>query len=703
MNSFAFSYGNIITTLQRYIIFFIFLLTAMPLSALQLQFQSVPGDTIRPDSLRVDSLGTDTTGILSLDDSLQTKVIVDTQKVLFHRLLSKESTVITKEEINFSDYRNPGEIFNLFPLSYIRSLGYIGMPDDLLLYGQGYGNISWFEDGVLLTDRIKNSFTTLNIQVENTGKVELLPLSRGFLYGTLNNPVAVNMQTQDYINPVSYSRIKYYEGTDGEGLLDVRLSSMPFNKLAFTMDITNKKVDDGYTNTDFTTWKARFKIKYLLSNQFNITAKYYFNRVEYGLNGGINIEELGVPFDEIEFGSIKAEPVVFDRRMRKYFQHNVSVSLLSTLLNGNETMLTVYYQSDEDEFSGFYPDSTIQLVTEQRNSNLESLHDNYQTIYFDKRFRYDRTYDLYGLTFRQDFQLGPFDLQAMSTYEHLERNSVTESSTPMDNFSAAGILTTNLFGGGVRPSFYAKTATIDGTVYAGSGADLSITLSDSLTFFAGISTFGTKDILVPEIDEKIITTAESKLTYGHDFYAAVSVFFKSTQNQNLKAYENLSSINGYNSLERVYEPENELYGASLVFNYNYWKLYLETQTSWYHQKVKSFDTYAIPQFVLRYNLLYKDTLFSENLNLETGFTFSLSSSQSYFFYDFYNARIFYDPENPEIETNYRLDFNLAGRIRQAVILYFSWRNLLDRSYYLTPYYPTLGRNIRFGVAWEFFN
>jgi outer membrane cobalamin receptor len=56
-----------------------------------------------------------------------------------------------------------------------------------------------------------------------------------------------------------------------------------------------------------------------------------------------------------------------------------------------------------------------------------------------------------------------------------------------------------------------------------------------------------------------------------------------------------------------------------------------------------------------------------------------------------------------VEPIYKLDFILSGEIRKAAIVYFSIENILDKQYFITPYYPMPGISLRFGLAWEFLN
>ena len=57
----------------------------------------------------------------------------------------------------------------------------------------------------------------------------------------------------------------------------------------------------------------------------------------------------------------------------------------------------------------------------------------------------------------------------------------------------------------------------------------------------------------------------------------------------------------------------------------------------------------------------------------------------------------------EVPSSYKVDFTLVGEIQKVAIVYFTFENLLDNKYYITPYYPMPERNFRFGVAWELLN
>ncbi|MFO7526389.1 MAG: putative porin, partial [Ignavibacteriaceae bacterium] len=103
---------------------------------------------------------------------------------------------------------------------------------------------------------------------------------------------------------------------------------------------------------------------------------------------------------------------------------------------------------------------------------------------------------------------------------------------------------------------------------------------------------------------------------------------------------------------------------------------------------------TVPEYSFNVGLYFRGNLFEDNLNLKSGLKFSYIGEHI-------------SPTNWigrfKVDQAYRLDFILSGEIRKAAIVYFTIENLLDRKYYITPYYPMPGISLRFGLAWEFLN
>lgn len=133
--------------------------------------------------------------------------------------------------------------------------------------------------------------------------------------------------------------------------------------------------------------------------------------------------------------------------------------------------------------------------------------------------------------------------------------------------------------------------------------------------------------------------------------------------------------------------------------YNFWIMSFENNTSYYSgdylgTSFRHKGLLGIPDIFSKTGIYLSDSLFSSNLNIKSGFVFT------------YYGRIKYINTLGSIfatDPAFTIDFTLAGRIRNAATVYFTWENLLDEKYYLIPYYPALGRNLRFGIAWDLFN
>jgi outer membrane receptor protein involved in Fe transport len=134
-------------------------------------------------------------------------------------------------------------------------------------------------------------------------------------------------------------------------------------------------------------------------------------------------------------------------------------------------------------------------------------------------------------------------------------------------------------------------------------------------------------------------------------------------------------------------------GLGLNLKFNYWKLLLESNSSYYfaidHDKL-----IGVPEFQTQTGLYYTSKLFNDNLDLKTGFVFYYTGANNVFTNE-HGVN--------EVPSSYKLDFTLAGEIQKVAIVYFLFQNLLDNKYYIAPYYPMPSRNIRFGFAWELFN
>lgn len=579
---------------------------------------------------------------------------------------STQSYFIGKTDILRNDYRYTGDFFKLSPFSFERSYGFIGQPNDIYLYG--LSSSSYFVDGVPISnDRLFN-FDFNQIQSEDIDSIEIVPLPRGFLYGFATNPVSVNFISKDIIPSKPYSRIKYYEGPFGEAFIDGIFSMKLFNDLIASVDITNRKVDDSFKNSAFSIWQVKTKLRYNLSDDINLLGSYYFSKSESGINGGVNIDEIRLTTQDVNsllFNTTRA-PVYFEKNSQNNKQHNFALKMFARPIENAFTELSFYYRFSLHEYSEDY--LALNAKTTSKNKILGVVLD--QKISFDP-------INLWLQTGYQSFTHTPFLTSSDSTDSGF---LIDRSPAEYNSFIFAPLLSISVLDSMIVPSVYFKAMNIlqkntlsgndSNEKLIGFGTDLSVYFIDHFNLYLGFSRFDDGYF----IGEKN-STIEIRLNY----------------------------IDGSNKLTAsVFNNKTTLvnsWGAGFNVSYLFWKILVEGRISQYFIEESVIGNNNIPETSFNLGIYYKDHLFDFNLDLKTGIIFNYFGRQ--------NLRDLHIPYFNIVSANVHaastLDFTVSAEIQKSAIVYFTWENLLDKQYYITPYYPMLERNIRFGVAWEIFN
>ena len=201
--------------------------------------------TIQNIQANLDSTITSITDTVSVTDTMRTTETAQKDTLVPIQVvpLTDVSTIINKRTFLFDNYRYTGDLLRSFSFNFIKDLGFVGYPHESFIYGVGNNAISYMQDGVLMNNRYTNSLDLNFVQSEDIDSIEIVPSPRGFLYGPYNNPVTVNFITRDFISSKPYSRIKYYEGPDGEGMIDGKFSAKLANRWNLSFQLTNRSKD----------------------------------------------------------------------------------------------------------------------------------------------------------------------------------------------------------------------------------------------------------------------------------------------------------------------------------------------------------------------------------------------------------------------------------------------------------------------------
>lgn len=611
-----------------------------------------------------------------------------------------KTSIISKKTLETTDYRTTADFFSNVPFGFVRDLGSIGQPNETLIYGQGLGNVSFLSDGISINNRLSNALDLNLFQSESIDSIEVLPLSRGFLFGGMNNPVSVNFISRQPESRKPYSRIKYYQAPNSEGLIDGIFSLTPFKRINAFFEITNQNTNPYFVNTDHSNWMGSVRLHYLLSNNINIIASYKYIKTITQLFGGIDADSISRGYSSSQFESILYDkfrsPVRFTNRYQKVSGHNFSLRMLGNFIEHSPTDISFYYQTNLTEFR----------QNEYANQkNIEYIVD-------------DNKYSTIGGNLRQDFN---FDFGKLTSNTNFEKSKYTLESpfvseeTTKSLFSTTAIASFNLLNNSLNPSLFGKYTNYSETIYVGFGADAVLSVDESIKLYAGVSSL---EKLRSYWEERF---ALAQLKKNKQKISSIE-FSASFENKNLKAtvsYFNQTSSNTFIAV--IHEQDKmktsafygdvkniSLQGLNLKLDLKVWKILFSTTSSYYFNKENRSD-YKLPEFTSYGGIYYVDTLFNNNLKLKAGINYFSIGERNQVMMDFEKNisfnKYYTIPTSTLIpgsfSPSFQLDFFLAGKIQNSATVYFVFENLFNAKYFIVPYYPKQARGIRFGVAWEF--
>jgi hypothetical protein len=631
------------------LLFFLLITSSFPQSA-----DSVKADTLRfDDSTRVilpDSARTDTAALFKSDT-----LAVDTLIPLFSNVLSAQSNIISGRELHMNDYRNLSDILDILPESFINTTGQYGYPESIYLYG--------VQPNIMINNVSINSTGSpaydLNlVQAEMIDSIEVIKAPRGFLYSQASEPAAINLIQKDFIAKIPYTKIKYYEGPDGMALFDGMFSTMAFKKFSLLFDVTNRKGDDTYINSAYSSWQANARIKYYVSPKLNFSASYSYVKTESDDNGGIEIDSVYLKsggmsgFKDIFYDNIESV-VISTIATRDVLQHNFRLNSLWKPAAAWKTDITAYSFFNQNIFNNTIAD----------------------TAGYKSKLYY------YGVTASQYYYGNGFDVNILASYvinesslrsvvKNIEQNR--ELTSRNSYFSFAPVISFYLADSSLVPSLFFKYTAVNDNKddnLSGYGFDVTYKINNFKLYAGGSASDS-------YLSSKTTKTVEAGGGYsGENFNCTLSLF----------------SIS-----ENTYYYGTGIAGASgtgVKLSYSVWKLLFENNSYYYFSNKRDY----IPDYKINTGFYFRSMLFNEHLDLKSGFDFSLMPGD-------YLKSYYTEPAASLFNSvNYKLDFTLAGIISKVATVYFTWENLTNNRYFIIPFHPMPERNIRFGVSWELFN
>ncbi len=600
---------------------------------------------------------------------------------------------IRRKEFDRLDYKYLGDMLEYLPFAFFQNLGYFGQPSFIYLFGQS--KPSFLLDEIELNNPFTRFFNPFNIRSELLDSIIVIAPPRSFLFSNNNSNSAIRLLTYDKHSKKPYSKIRYFQGANDEGMIDAMFNIRPFVKTNVYLGINNSSVSPNYSNTDFSLWKTTLGLKYHFTRRLllNFSYNYSYSRVQ--LFGGVSDSLSGSSnFLTLLFSPIEA-PVNFNERYSKNRTHYFNLNFNWMPFNKLNFNFNFYYNSFSDEFR----------QNESGNLNVPKIVNNNNVI-------------TKGVKFRSKFQFKDITF--------LNINNIESNNYSLDVYryfktdllvSSAVLVSKDLINNLIKFSLFAKYLHKRNKNHPGFGGDFLLKLSKNMNFYFGYSHLQEPDNiegnLLPHLN-----AGGNKLT---------DIFFGRFKIKSKHLLLNIAYFqSGKTNVPRIVTDAKFKFADPLK---NYYLFFgKETLSSfnisglveWKNFRFNLNFTYNMnqslltqPEIFTKEGIYYLDTLFNNNLQMQLGFIYSYSGKQAFRVIDFQLGKeIFFEGNSDSfsqmsapftIANKGELDFFFAGNIRKRATVYFTIKNLLNSNYYVVPYYPISGREFLFGIKWEFFN
>ena len=619
------------------------------------------------------------------------------------------SEAILGSQIPWMEYRYIGDLLWTKPGMYIRDMGSPGQHNELTIGGVDERGIAFLVDGRSQADPITGTYDMILFPTDYIERIEFITGPEAMLYGMNSTGGAINIVTKSFYTNKPYSRLRYSQGVDDYAQTDAMFSQNILSRFNFMFGLERhalgynqiyQNYDGRYTNSDYDAWSFRTKLRYDVSNSFNIVFSHLYEQAITGMFGGVDY--LQTPVNGY-FGDPSAAYVTNNEAYEKIYDHHLDLTAAVHLTGDTMqvTTLTAYYSNQlreyRDEVRDWnFPFNGVLSHSDNRSSNAGLL----------LRNEIESAAQIFSVTAQAE------EIQVESSPEVGGHKLNKFSASAKEEVTIFSPLTFAVFG---RDDYYRDHN------LPGAGADAQLSFNSSLSLFGGMSVsqrtptlqelyWSSDSTLSPTPRLWLKNEQHMLIQVGTRF--SISDFLSGTISLNHREIKNpilVDTIGGSsptNYTLQFNQPALNVYnGVDVSLKASYSHFFVEgkatylKQPDYYHESQK---LQLLPELYLDGSFYYKNELVNGNLELKIGFRGRYISQQSGMApldeSGLYVPYVLLQSFGPSGTA----DFFVIGKLGDAY-LHLIWENLSDNQYMLTPFYPMYARNVRFGVSWEFWN
>ncbi|MGB2869026.1 MAG: TonB-dependent receptor [Bacteroidota bacterium] len=647
-----------------------------------LGFLSASGITAAAPKLQ--QLPTDTTVTRPPDSTL----VADTLRVRFIPGIGTlrpvdSSSTLHSTHFSWTDSKTVGEVLRQTPGFFFRDLGEPGKPQQLSSYGTDWRGIAVMLDGRPLNDPVTGTYNLHDLPIEFLDEIAVSSGAEARLYSPDAAGSSLNFVSKQYssVRPVTKIRFiqEQFDNLLTDGLYTQNVARGANLMLGFQRHVTLGR----FKNARLDAWSLRSRLRYNISDQFNISVMDLFTKSVNGLNGGIDIQNTTTIFEEV------SAEVKNRNAFETVSRHDLTLSAIGKFFEDSSwtTNFILYQTAIEREYDD--PATLIQPTA------FADLHKS----------------GFSGMTVLQSLNesILRFQFGAQTGQKRSEESRTVgpqlESSSAL--FVKAGLSVFNL----LEPAVFVRREAVGGESGTSTGLSVALKLSDGLSLFGEMSS----SVRFPTLQElywndSTVSRPQSIQKESHTYVeGGAKVSVDSWLELSLSAWQRTvkdavlfrpsSTQFGTPAVTIVNVPEVRSQGVngSVALRPGQFEI-LGTLTANKYQEGDSVKT-LVPDLMLHGELSYRDRFFDGALDAK----FGVRSE----FYNRHRGMVYSPPmliflENTGAEVGRFTVFDLYALLQLGdARICLAWKNLGNVPYYITPVYPMPGRHFRLSVDWVF--
>ncbi len=586
---------------------------------------------------------------------------------------SNSVTTISSDDITWKDYRSCYDLLSSILGMYIRDLASVGHANQIVINGIDDKNVSIMIDGIPMNDLYTGTFNLWNLPADMIEKIEIVTGPQSTFYDGISAGGTINIVTKNYFNNKAYTRLRYSQGVDGYVQTDAMFAQNVARDLNFSFGITHygfgsNKGSQNYIgrfdNSNNDAWNIRAKLRYNISDYFNISYSYLYHHTWTGLNGGVNYYSTPTIYNGLDANVDNSDSY------EKTFNDFSTVTVAFVPANDSTQLITL---------TGYYFDKLREYRDEENRFGSNGI---FKKVDYSSITKGIKAHYVFNTPINR------FSIYLLAEDVNRKISSPNRTVGAMDVLNVGSFLSLSGFAS-VRENSLSY------------GTEENITLSDHITIFGGITINGeTRASTLPSSYSRneAITKFETgvQISMQHVFDSRISFFHQIIKNPIM--IDTTGSVNYLKPNQYIFDGIT----ASAHLQWNDFHLEGIANTLQQPKLIRNNTSILLyPEITLDGSAYYHGLLAKGNLDLRIGLRGRYTSHQTGM-RPFDEFGVWIPASIVDFGPAATMDFFAVGRIGDAYI-HFIWENLTGSQYLSAPVYPMYDRNIRFGVAWEFVN